>query len=365
METETANKAIEEWISNGLMVPARIMERLDVEAAECSALGDDELSQLQKTLSAIDGQALTPAALLHLLQTRVGLPSINSEEIANILFRCLWYLSTLPFPPSPSEEKVPASLTPTQVTRGLAWLLPGRCGAMISQGNLSRSRTAADHRRVLFQSMATAGTGTGEESDAAEAAAREDRAARNATEGVDRYQGWSVVNRDADGDEIFHDLMEVLYSTQPKGPVWLAPVDLDGFRWAAKGIVAQLPSSSSATSKLPSLYSLGVPTAQLVAVVRLALAARPLLDEDDEDTDEEDADEAERPRKPVVPLHLPGADDAAVEQVVAPFCGGKKDTQIITWPMFDDALRENPELFNPLFEVVSRALFDRSWETTV
>ncbi|KAK8031345.1 hypothetical protein PG990_001079 [Apiospora arundinis] len=305
METETANKAIEEWISNGLMVPARIMERLDVEAAECSALGDDELSQLQKTLSAIDGQALTPAALLHLLQTRSPAASPGSS--------------------------------------------PGRCGAMISQGNLSRSRTAADHRRVLFQSLATAGTGTGEKSDAAEAAAREDRAARNATDGVDRYQGWSVVNRDADGDEIFHDLMEVLYSTQPKGPVWLAPVDLDGFRWAAKGIVAQLPSSSSATSKLPSLYSLGVPTGQLVAVVRLALAARPLLDEDDEDTDEEDADEAERPRKPVVPLHLPGADDAAVEQVVAPFCGGKKDTQIITWPMFDDALRENPELFNPLF----------------
>lgn len=314
METESANKKIEGWISRGLMVPARILERLDAEATDGRALGEEEQAKLQKTLSSIEGQALSPTALLSLLQTRVGFPtgSPQSEEAANIVFRCLWYLSTIPFPPIPSKDQwLPPSLSLTQTTRGLAWLLPGRCRVMIGQGSLSRSRTAADHRRLLFQSLAITTLGASSDPVAsgkiahadANPEAREDRAARNATEGLDPHQDWPVVNRDGDGDEIFHDLLEVLYATQPRGPVWLAPVDRDGFRWVAKGIVAQLPASSSssndAMSKLPSLDSLVIPRARLETVVRLALAGSCLSDEVDEDTEEEGAAEGQQ-TKPIV-----------------------------------------------------------------
>ncbi|KAK8113336.1 hypothetical protein PG984_013862 [Apiospora sp. TS-2023a] len=361
MEPESANKEIEQWIGNGLMVPARIMERLDVEAADGRALGEEEQVALQKTLSAMEGNVLSPAALLSLLQTRVGFPndSPQSEVTAGVLFRCLWYLSTIPFPPTPSEnERPPPNLTIAQTTRGLAWLLPGRCRVMIGQGNLSRSRTAADHRRLLFQSLATTTLGTSGKTADADVKEREDRAARNATEGLDPYQDWPVVNHDADGDEIFHDLLEVLYATQPKGPVWLAPVDRDGFRWAAKGIVAQLPN------KLPSLDLLAIPKARLETLVRLKLAAAFLLEEEDEDTEDEE-NEADQQKKPVVQLRLSEIDDAALERALAPFCGNNKATELVSWPVFDDALRDNPELFNPLYEVVSRALFDQPWETTV
>ncbi|KAK8111716.1 uncharacterized protein PG998_008173 [Apiospora kogelbergensis] len=345
METESANKEIEGWISSGLMVPAGIMARLEV-IVNGYALSEDEESQLQKTLSDTDGQALTPDTLLHLLQTRVGLPanSPQSKETANILFRGLWYLSTLPFPPPPSERgpsQPPPHLIPAQVTRGLAWFLPGRSAAMVQEGNLSRSRTAADHRRILFQSLATLRTPESATAETAEAdaAALEARAARNATEGVGQGD-WAVINRDADGDEIFHDLLAVMYATQPKGLEWLAPVELDGFRWAAKGVVAQLPWYN----KLPLLSSLAIPRATVVAIVRLSLAAAPLLDEEDEDTDDE---ETERPPKTVAPLPLSGVDDAAVERVAAPFCGGEKEAGLIPWPMFDDALRENVSLHTP------------------
>ncbi|KAK8100432.1 hypothetical protein PG999_010806 [Apiospora kogelbergensis] len=305
METESANKEIEGWISSGLMVPAGIMARLEV-IVNGYALSEDEESQLQKTLSDTDGQALTPDTLLHLLQTRVGLPanSPQSKETANILFR-------------------------------------GLCAAMVQEGNLSRSRTAADHRRILFQSLATLRTPESATAETAEAdaAALEARAARNATEGVGQGD-WAVINRDADGDEIFHDLLAVMYATQPKGLEWLAPVELDGFRWAAKGVVAQLPWYN----KLPLLSSLAIPRATVVAIVRLSLAAAPLLDEEDEDTDDE---ETERPPKTVAPLPLSGVDDAAVERVAAPFCGGEKEAGLIPWPMFDDALRENVSLHTP------------------
>ncbi|KAK7963600.1 hypothetical protein PG996_008705 [Apiospora saccharicola] len=389
MEPESANKEIEGWVGSGLMVPARIMERLDVEAADGRALSEEEQVALQKTLSAMEGHALSPAAFLNLLQTRVGFPidSPQSKETANVLFRCLWYLSTIPFPPTASEgHSPPRNLTIAQTTRGLAWLFPGRCRVMIGQGNLSRSRTAADHRRLLFQSLATTTLSPSGNTADTDAEARENRAARNATEGLDPYQDWPVVNRDADGDEIFHDLLEVLYATQPKGPVWLASVDRDGFRWVAKGIVAQLPSSSSppksiVSNKLPSLDSLAIPRARLETLVKLALAAAFLMEQDDCDTEDEE-NEAEQQTKPVVQLSLSEVDDAALKRVLAPFCGQGKATELVSWPMFDDALRDNvsrpiptqicqllstmqPELFHPLYEVVSRALFDQPWEMTV
>ncbi|KAK7936057.1 hypothetical protein PG985_001552 [Apiospora marii] len=373
MELESANKEIEGWISRGLIVPARIMERLDAEAADGRALGEEEQAELQKTFSAIEGQALSPAALLNLLQTRVGFSTGSplSEEAANVLFRCLWYLSTIPFPPNPSKDQSPPpSLTIAQTTRGLAWLLPGRCRVMIGQGSLSRSRTPADHRRLLFQSLATTTLSLSPVGKTADSEAREDRAARNATEGLAPHQDWPVLNRDGDGDEIFHDLLEVLYATQPRGPVWLAPVDRDGFRWVAKGIVAQLPSASSSSSKsgvtnrLPLLDSLAVPRARLETLARLARAAACLLEEEDEDTEGDGEGEGLQTR-PAVQLRLSGVDEAALESVLAPFCGHDKATELVSWPMFDDALKDNPELFNPLYEVVSRALFNQRWETTV
>ncbi|KAK8012999.1 hypothetical protein PG991_010374 [Apiospora marii] len=357
MEPESANKEIEGWISRGLMVPARIMERLDAEAADGRALGEEEQAELQKTFSAIEGQALSPAALLNLLQTRVGFSTGSplSEEAANVLFRCLWYLSTIPFPPNPSKDQSPPpSLTIAQTTRGLAWLLPGRCRVMIGQGNLSRSRTAADHRRLLRRGPR-----------------RPSCPQRH--RGPRPHQDWPVVNRDGDGDELFHDLLEVLYATQPRGPVWLAPVDRDGFRWAAKGIVAQLPSAASSsspnngsgiTNRLPLLDSLAVPRGRLEAVVMLALAAGCLLEEGEEDT-EGDGKVEGRQTRPVVQLKLSEVDEAALDRVVAPFCGHDKATELVSWPMFDDALRDNPDLFNSLYEVMSRALFNQRWETTV
>ncbi|KAK8065147.1 hypothetical protein PG997_011894 [Apiospora hydei] len=321
MDTESADAEIETWLGAGLMVPSRIMERLDAAVADGHPLDNEEKLQLRQTFSAMEWQTL--------------------EETAEILFRCLWYLSTIPFPSAP-ETQVPPGLTLTQTTRALAWFLPGRHIVITRGGNLSRSRTEADHRRLLFQSLATATLGTPAEELESDAAL--DRAARNAIEDPSPYQNWPVINHDGDGDEIFHDLLEVLYATQPRGPIWLAPVGMDGFRWVAKGIVAQLPPSSSSSTNvmnnLPSLYSLAIPKARLVAIIRLALAASFLVEEYEEYMDMDEGEEDYQP-KPVAQLKLSEVDDAAVECAAAPFCEQDEGTGLVSWPMFDDALREN------------------------
>ncbi|KAI8957693.1 hypothetical protein F5Y11DRAFT_363467 [Daldinia sp. FL1419] len=225
---------IDGWISQGELTRDRVMSRLNKVAIEC-AISSEDKQALRDTFASVcshhssgGATVLTESAFVSLLQSKAGLP-LNSEgaEVGKIIYEMLVYLSTLPFPTQPHPRLEGLALD--EITRALAWALSDRTKYIFDESNHSRTRTRSDHKRVLFQSLASGVVPTTKQDEVRRLVSS--LARRNLFDVDEFHHNLCGMNNDADGDEIYHDLLE--------------------FRAAAK----QLKEDE----KLPGLHTLSIP----------------------------------------------------------------------------------------------------------
>ncbi|KAK0709924.1 hypothetical protein B0T26DRAFT_679275 [Lasiosphaeria miniovina] len=340
MENKWPAKQISDWVVQGALGKEAVWERVDkaVEGSYNFPFGGEPkpiLASLFHSLSTSEG-LLTEATFIGLLQTKVDLPrSPDGVIVGKILFSSLAYLSTVPFPSSTTTAPPRGRLSLAQLARALVWIVPDNYGYIVEEGNFSRQRSKADHRRLIFQSLAS--RLDREPHYDAENARR--LALHNAFEvEYEARREYCALNHDGDGDEIYHDLLDVLYGTQIKHDPRYAPVHRDDFRPVAKQIAAE--------NDLDRLYALGIPVDRFVALVKL------LLDFQFTQSDENDDENRDLG---------PSRFDAAARSVCAAFHhqnavqGDDGATSaVITWPMFDHGLKNvAPYLFDPLYHIIS------------
>ncbi|KAI0887347.1 uncharacterized protein GGS22DRAFT_156833 [Annulohypoxylon maeteangense] len=304
------DERIDKWKSQGILEPSCIWDRLEVEEA---IVPDPE-----KVPSGI--KELNESAFISLLCSKGGLPQ-SCEDFGRLIYSVVAYLSATPFY-HPPNEKVPPSLSLSEIYRGLAWILPGVSRRVIGADGSSRSRTVADHRRLLFQSLATT-----THSGSFDPIETQKRAIYNAHFEPDAFYGnsdWLFVNRDDDGDEIYHDVLDVLHTIQPEPNYPYAGVRRDGFREFAKTLA----------KGLPKFDTLAIPLDRFTTFVTFLLALQ---------------FEHKTPGEPI-----PSQYEEAARNITASFCEDAK-LGIITWPKFDDALKQMPFLFDPLHRIISTA----------
>ncbi|KAK4044165.1 hypothetical protein C8A01DRAFT_31767 [Parachaetomium inaequale] len=337
MANEWAQNKVDDWLARGLLSKDSVMERLDREIWESYAIEEEEVSTLRSVFRSVctEGEMLTEASFISFLQTKSALPrSPEGTAAGKMVYASLVYLSTLPFPP-PSSTPHPDGITLAQLTRALAWALPGRDSRFIEECPDSRMRTRADHRRRIFQSLAS--TTANHVYDPSSA---RQLALRNAFD-VEREDCHEICkpNHDDDGDEIYHDLVDVLCATQKTEHPGLSTAPRDPFRGVARSLAAEY--------SLPHLYSLGIPAEQFVTLVKLLLAFQfhPPANTDGDDADLSQFDTAAR------------ALTAAFHPSSEP---SQHDNPVITYPLFDHALKHTiPYLLDPLYHLLSTAFFNR------
>ncbi|KAI1410270.1 hypothetical protein F5Y13DRAFT_168053 [Hypoxylon sp. FL1857] len=336
-DEDWSQEKINAWPAQGALTPEHITSRLDKNVEGSYAIQQDEKQPLQDTFASAstsavpgNGQVLTESAFISLLYTKAALPRCSEgEEAGRIIYETLWYLSTVPFPRGNSQlQSRPDGLSLAQIKRALAWALPDRWRHIVEQGNFSRMRTEHDRQRLLFQSLATSTT----PSSAQDEIRTRSRSLvhRHAFEVPEMFRDFSVVNNDEDGDEIYHDLLDVLYSTQEVKDISLSPVHRDAFRSIAKKIKAD--------EQIPELHTLAIPAQRFKDLVKVLLALQT------EPVNEGDAVD-------------PSQFGDAAQAVCAAFT---QEDGVITWPSFSHALENSaPHLLDPLYRLLSLALLGK------
>ena len=148
---------IDDWVAKGMLTKEFILERLDQSIANSFAFSEEEMSALQTVFQTVTDGLLTESRFISLLQTRSTLPqSTEGIEVGKIVYRSLAYLANIPFVNIPAKTVSQNGISFEQLTRSLVWVLPNRYRYIIEEGNFSRMRTKADHRRLVFQSLASA-----------------------------------------------------------------------------------------------------------------------------------------------------------------------------------------------------------------
>lgn len=303
---------IREWEKQGLLAPDQILSRIDkrVQDILSNHLSQHEREHFEQNLDAIcdhDDTAaagdpfVDPVAFADFLAYRSpdhAAPSLVADAAAApVLFRMLAYLSHYPLAAPPPASPGRARLTRSGLRRAVVHATPRLARFFMDSGNYSRDRTPADVRRLVFQGLAVAPAAAaaaalpaglalpppadearwaakarqrvldGEEGDGHGDAGLDDE--EEEEEGEEEEKDAVLVNRDGDGDEIYHDVLDFLFSTQPEKSPWYAPCHRDGFRRVAR----QLRSWS------PPLHELVVTRDVIDTLVELALR----LDEDEEE----------------------------------------------------------------------------------
>ncbi|KAF7532062.1 hypothetical protein G7054_g8296 [Neopestalotiopsis clavispora] len=301
------DERIDEWIAKGIFDRSRILERLELAAKNVLQPAPEKILN---GLHEFDQESFTSQ-----LHDKGGLPQ-SCSDFGPLVYNIIAYLGATPFHARPGER--PSSLSLSEVYCGLTWVLPDLHQSLVVASNRSRARTTADHRRLLFQSLAT---NTHESSSDPIKACQ--RATDNAQSSTDsRWTDWITVNFDDDGDEMYHDVLDVLHATQPETNPPYGDVKRDDFRDLAKTLAKDQPQ----------LHTLAIPRDEFTVFVTFLLALQ-----------------FEHKSQP----NLSQYEDAA-RSLTALFCE-TGDSEIITWPQFDDALQQTPFLFDPLHRLLSSA----------
>ncbi|KAI5856791.1 hypothetical protein GGS23DRAFT_617685 [Durotheca rogersii] len=346
-DDDWAREEIDAQFARGELSPESIIARLDDRISNTYALDpEEEVPALEAAFATAStpGPAdavLSEPAFISLLQTRATLPfGPEGIEAGRIIYASVAYLSALPFAPAAAQRPPAAASQPglslAQLRRGLVWALPDRAGYVVEESSDARMRTRWDHRRLLFQSLATATlpASPAAADDAAQAALARARAFDVPEESWDLC----AANRDADGDEIYHDLVDVLCATQPARHPGRSAARRDAFRGAATRL----------RGGFPALDALAVPAPRFRALARVLLALQfappdgARFGAGGEVAPFEDAAQA---------VGAAFAQDAGR--------GGAAGT-VITWRSFARALDvAAPHLFDPLYRLLARAFLGR------
>ncbi|KAH6615972.1 hypothetical protein B0J18DRAFT_459895 [Chaetomium sp. MPI-SDFR-AT-0129] len=348
-------KRIDQWLSRGLLSKESVMERLDKAIQDSYAISEEDEATLNGVFrsACTDGETITQPLFLSLLQTKSALPrSPDGTAAGKRLYAALVYLSKLPFvPPTTAAHPDTTGLTLAQLKRALVWIFPDRDSSFIEEGSNSRMRTRADHRRRIFQSLASTVVADDDHTRIYHPQRARSLALRNAFEvEYEDHHEFCRPNHDDDGDEIYHDLIDLLCATQEVKHPGLATVPRDGFRGVAKAIAAE--------HSLPRLYSLAFPAKEFVPLVKVLLALQFVPSADGPDPSIND------------PTGFKTAADALVAAFQFQYHSSQPKhsednharEQDITYPAFDHALKHiAPFLLDPLYEILSVSFFNHSY----
>lgn len=171
---------------------------------------------------------VTETAFISLL-TQLGAIPPSMPETGPILYQIFHYLSGFPlhFCPSPA-------LSLDGWLRAFGWLIPWRDGIWYEQGPGAHWRTPADARRAIFQSIATGREGENLPYKSDDWSRQALRRAFEFPESDSQYRESANPNCDEDGDEMYHDVLDVVFTAQVEVPVWIEGVPRDVFRGLAR-----------------------------------------------------------------------------------------------------------------------------------
>ncbi|KAK7189997.1 hypothetical protein DPSP01_006297 [Paraphaeosphaeria sporulosa] len=308
-----------------------------LQEAHYDVLTDREHEALSNGFNSLATQAsgelrLTRTGIVKRIQSQLprGFPSI----FADLVYRILAYHSTAPFYKAPSTP-LPESLSLEDTQRALAWLLPDRHVLMATIGNHGRTRTRADQRRLLFQSLATCSVSKEDPAESADEDARRRYAHRNAFD-VKHDEDYARVNRDDDGDEMYHDLLDVLQRNVPDNHPY--GTTRDDLRPLAKELKADF-----------AFHELGIDRREMEKFSRALLA----LQFETAQTSLKDTD-----------LDYMGDAEACVQATFSTSAGEVGEdvhiafSDLIAWPAFDQGLKQMPHLFDPVYRVLNNVLLN-------
>jgi hypothetical protein len=257
-ETRTGEQ-IHAWTAVGAMSLEAVFARFDQGITDSSVLFSEELAALQEHFEAIcdsRGCIYEPTFTAFVL-TKIHLQPALADAV-RILFDSLCYLSKVPFqtisPPS-------RYLTLNGLKRALVWILPSKASSVITETfGFMRSRT--DHRRLIFQSLATSRHEATVPYDLRLAQAVETCKENAYKLGCGAEFPDIGINFDEDGDEMYHDVLDVLASTQP----YVSPVFALQSRDRFRELATKLHKGA------PSLFNLAVPEHRLTTFLSLLIA---------------------------------------------------------------------------------------------
>ncbi|XHG07745.1 hypothetical protein AWENTII_010881 [Aspergillus wentii] len=281
---------------------------------------DAEKHQLRRTFDLLsqDGMLHDLRFEAH-LQKKVLLPS-SLEDAGPILYRSLLYLSQFPF-----DQKPVSSLTFDGLVRALSWADMEKSFKATGGGSFTRAKSPADCRRIIFQSLATTRDGKKLPFDV-ETARKESE--RRAFEFYPHQEEWLAgevkTNNDEDGDEMFHDYLDILFEVQDT-ELGYAPLGRDEFR----------PLAQQFHGKDSYLHHLTIPQDQFRLFVQLLVLGCF--------------------GRSVTPIEEMPELDHVVDLILAPFL--QNPNIGITWDVFDRASKDMPGLFDGLTRLLSRLFY--------
>ncbi|KAK2831982.1 hypothetical protein FQN49_006972 [Arthroderma sp. PD_2] len=238
MWRESDIELLDGWIKEGNMIPERILERL-TEARGYGGLQESEYIGIKRAFASHGVEEAGTVRLgedgfISFLKSSSTTPSLLNEA-GNILYSSLLYLSKYPFQLDASQ-----TMTLGGFSRAILWALIDhpfgeiRGRTLYAESNFCRGRTPADYRRAIFQSLATSRDGIGLPYDEEEWKKQAKRRAYQFDRSEASHIEFAGINCDEDGDEMYHDVLDILYSSQIEIHPCLAPVYRDRFRPLAK-----------------------------------------------------------------------------------------------------------------------------------
>ena len=299
------DQKIVSWEKEGLMTPEQIMQRLDGEMKRYGF--HEKLVVIQQNFDFVCVETkvvkhLDEAGFVKFL-ARAFPPSFDPFiDVGPILYTSAVYLARFPFM---AEE--PSLLTFTALVRAVTMMLPDRAhcwgGGESSNGAsgehlISRERNAIDQKRLLFHSLTDKYEDSGLNCE--EILELPDKP--NQPVKIIEFQ---APNSDQDGDEMYHDVLDVLSATQP-GEEYEISCPRDSFR--------PLATKLWQTDKRLSHYRIS--RKKLASLVKLLLSMHP-------------SDAGQLGAAYSVKAHEL---DAVTENVVNAFSGKADET--IAWPVF-------------------------------
>lgn len=311
MNAQDALKTLARWSARGEFEEDRVLHRIDEEIREYNPIPKEQEINLRAHFKT---PYLSEEDFASILQQKVILSdSVKRIEAERTIFVMLVYLSDFPFPSQPSDFTGLHTrlISQEQLIRSLIWLIPGNYTYITKSSSYTRVRTPADRRRLIFQSLASAAI-----SDTViNPTTAYERAKQNANDFPPDY-AWKVyagVNYDEDGDEIFHDMLDVLFAVQTQPNPLIRPVRRNMFR----DVVKSWPFKKERVL----LSELGIRREDFRVLINYLVILPGFFERGSDD-------------KPLDLVKVQRQADAYVDTF---FSGIEGDT--ITWPMFDDAMR--------------------------
>ncbi|KAI1406263.1 hypothetical protein F4819DRAFT_441068 [Hypoxylon fuscum] len=216
---------LSKWAAENELSATRFVARLDETARDNMQITPAKLVRIDKYCAAHNGEpALSEASFESLLTSffpaPIALPIL--KKAAPVLFRMLVYLSRYPFMPEQAtrQKDENAYLTRSGLLRAVLIAHEDRARRTIGGygGNHTRTRTAGDHRRLLFQGLAVQlesdPPGYDENVWRADAAERARRFYDSISDEVSCPDN-ALTNRDEMGDELFHDVVDFMCQLLP------------------------------------------------------------------------------------------------------------------------------------------------------